>query len=132
MLDGLVLWVETFYMKAILIAMAVLVAPVMAEDDDGDAADFVGAVLKRNGFSCGRGCVISEDGGMAYSSSSGRSIISTDGFYYKSGSSVVGKDETFISKSGNFFYGTSATIKAGSAYMNGDAVWVGSQEENND
>jgi len=112
--------------------MAMLMASGMADEDDTDAADFVGAVLKRNGFSCGRGCVISENGGMAYSSSSGRSIISTEGFYFKSGSSVVGKDATFISKSRNFFYGTSATIKAGSAYMNGDAVWVGSQEEDND
>jgi hypothetical protein len=121
-------------MKAIttITLMAMLMASGMAEDDEGDAADFVGAVLKRNGFSCGRGCVISEDGGMAYSSSSGRSIISTDGFYYKSGSSIVGKDETFISKSKNFFYGTSTTIKAGSAYMNEGAVWVGSQEEDND
>jgi len=121
-------------MKAItmIVVTAMLMASGWAEDDDGDAADFVGAVLKRNGFSCGRGCVISENGGMAYSSSSGKSIISTEGFYYKSGSSVVGKDETFISKSRNFFYGTSATIKAGSAYMNGDAVWVGSQEEDND
>jgi hypothetical protein len=121
-------------MKAIITMTltAMLMASVMAEDDDGDAADFVGAVLKRNGFSCGRGCVISENGGMAYSSSSGRSIISTEGFYFKSGSSIVGKDSTFISKSRNFFYGTSATIKAGSAYMNGDAVWVGSQEEDND
>ena len=121
-------------MKAIIMAtlMAMLVASGMADEDDGDAADFVGAVLKRNGFSCGRGCVISENGGMAYSSSSGRSIISTEGFYFKSGSSIVGKDETFISKSRNFFYGTSATIKTGSAYMNGDAVWVGSQEEDND
>jgi hypothetical protein len=126
--------VQSFYMKAItMIAVtAMLMASVMGEDEDDDAADFVGAVLKRNGFSCGRGCVISENGGMAYSSSSGRSIISTEGFYFKSGRSVVGKDETFISKSGNFFYGTSATIKAGSAYMNGDAVWVGSQEEDND
>jgi hypothetical protein len=121
-------------MKAIttITLMAMLMASGMADDDDGDAADFVGAVLKRNGFSCDRGCVISENGGMAYSSSSGRSIISTEGFYYKSGSSVVGKDSAFISKSRNFFYGTSATIKAGSAYMNGDAVWVGSQEEDND
>jgi len=121
-------------MKAIttVALMAMLVASGWADEDDGDAADFVGAVLKRNGFSCGRGCVISENGGMAYSSSSGRSIISTEGFYYKSGSSVVGKDATFISKSRNFFYGTSATIKAGSAYMNGDAVWVGSQEKDND
>jgi hypothetical protein len=111
---------------------AMLMASVMAGEDDVDAADFVGAVLKRNGFSCGRGCVISEDGGMAYSSSSGRSIISTDGFYFKSGSSIVGKDETFISKSRSFFYGTSATIKAGSAYMNEGAVWVGSQEKDND
>jgi hypothetical protein len=126
--------VQSFYMKAItMIAVtAMLMASVIAEDDDGDAADFVGAVLKRNGFSCGRGCVISENGGMAYSSSSGRSIISTDGFYFKSGRSVVGKDETFISKSGNFFYGTSATIKAGSAYMNGDAVWVSSAKEDDD
>jgi hypothetical protein len=126
--------VETFYMKAIttIVVTAMLMASVMAEDDDGDAADFVGAVLKRNGFSCGRGCVISENGGMAYSSSSGRSIISTEGFYFKSGRSVVGKDETFISKSGNFFYGTSATIKAGSAYMNGDAVWVSSAKEDDD
>jgi hypothetical protein len=126
--------VESFYMKAItMIAVtAMLMASVMGEDDDGDAADFVGAVLKRNGFSCGRGCVISENGGMAYSSSSGRSIISTEGFYFKSGRSVVGKDETFISKSGNFFYGTSATIKAGSAYMNGDAVWVSSAKEDDD
>jgi hypothetical protein len=126
--------VQSFYMKAItMIAVtAMLMASVMGEDDDGDAADFVGAVLKRNGFSCGRGCVISENGGMAYSSSSGRSIISTEGFYFKSGRSVVGKDETFISKSGNFFYGTSATIKAGSAYMNGDAVWVSSAIEDDD
>jgi hypothetical protein len=126
--------VQSFYMKAItMIAVtAMLMASVMGEDDDGDAADFVGAVLKRNGFSCGRGCVISENGGMAYSSSSGRSIISTEGFYFKSGRSVVGKDETFISKSGNFFYGTSATIKAGSAYMNGDAVWVSSAKEDDD
>jgi len=121
-------------MKAIImfVVTAMLMASVMGEDDDGDAADFVGAVLKRNGFSCGRGCVISENGGMAYSSSSGRSIISTEGFYFKSGRSVVGKDETFISKSGNFFYGTSATIKAGSAYMNGDAVWVSSAKEDDD
>jgi len=121
-------------MKAItmFVVTAMLMASVMAEDDDGDSADFVGAVLKRNGFSCGRGCVISENGGMAYSSSSGRSIISTEGFYFKSGRSVVGKDETFISKSGNFFYGTSATIKAGSAYMNGDAVWVSSAKEDDD
>ena len=121
-------------MKAItMIAVtAMLMASVWAEDEDGDAADFVGAVLKRNGFSCGRGCVISENVGMAYSSSSGRSIISTEGFYFKSGRSVVGKDETFISKSGNFFYGTSATIKAGSAYMNGDAVWVSSAKEDDD
>jgi hypothetical protein len=126
--------VQSFYMKAItMIAVtAMLMASVMGEDDDGDAADFVGAVLKRNGFSCGKGCVISENGGMAYSSSSGRSIISTEGFYFKSGRSVVGKDETFISKSGNFFYGTSATIKAGSAYMNGDAVWVSSAKEDDD
>ena len=121
-------------MKAITTIMvtAMLMASGWAGEEDADAADFVGTVLKRNGFSCGRGCVISEDGGMAYSSSSGRSIISTEGFYFKSGSSVVGKDSTFISKSRNFFYGTSATIKAGSAYMNGDAVWVGSQEEDND
>ena len=121
-------------MKAItmFVVTAMLMASVMGKDDDGDAADFVGAVLKRNGFSCGRGCVISENGGMAYSSSSGRSIISTEGFYFKSGRSVVGKDETFISKSGNFFYGTSATIKAGSAYMNGDAVWVSSAKEDDD
>ena len=130
MLDGLRFVLDSFYMKTIIILL-MMVAGVWAQEED-DAADFVGAVLKRNGFSCGRGCVISEDGGMAYSSSSGRSIISTDGFYYKSGSSVVGKDETFISKSGNFFYGTSATIKAGSAYMNEGAVWVGSQEEDND
>jgi hypothetical protein len=130
MLAGLRFVLESFYMKTIIILL-MMVAGVWADDDD-DAADFVGAVLKRNGFSCGRGCVISEDGGMAYSSSSGRSIISTDGFYYKSGSSVVGKDETFISKSRNFFYGTSTTIKAGSAYMNEGAVWVGSQEEDND
>jgi hypothetical protein len=126
--------IQSFYMKAItMIAVtAMLMASVMGEDDDGDAADFVGAVLKRNGFSCGRGCVISENGGMAYSSSSGRSIISTEGFYFKSGRSIVGKDETFISKSRNFFYGTSATIKAGSAYMNGDAVWVSSAKEDDD
>ncbi len=130
MLDGLRFVLDSFYMKTIIILL-MMVAGVWAQEED-DAADFVGAVLKRNGFSCGRGCVISEDGGRAYSSSSGRSIISTDGFYYKSGSSVVGKDETFISKSGNFFYGTSATIKAGSAYMNEGAVWVGSQEEDND
>ena len=130
MLDGLRFVLESFYMKTIIILL-MMVAGVWADDED-DAADFVGAVLKRNGFSCGRGCVISENGGMAYSSSSGRSIISTEGFYYKSGSSVVGKDETFISKSRNFFYGTSTTIKAGSAYMNEGAVWVGSQEEDND
>ena len=115
-------------MKSILFLMAVLVAPVWAGDDE-DSEDFAGAVIKKNGFSSGRGCVISEDGGMVYSSSSGRSIISTDGFYYKSGKSFVGKDGTFISKSGNFFYGTSTTIKAGSAYMNEGAVFVGSSKD---
>ena len=100
--------------------------PVMGEDD---SEDFVGAVIKKNGFSSGRGCVISEDGGMVYSSSSGRSIISTDGFYYKSGKSFVGKDGAFVSKSGNFFYGTSTIIKAGSAYMNEGAVFVGSSKD---
>ena len=56
-------------MKAItmITLTAMLMASVMAEDDDADAVDFVGAVLKRNGFSCGRGCVISENGGMANS-----------------------------------------------------------------
>jgi hypothetical protein len=117
---------EFLRMKAILFLTAVLVAPVMGEDDSDD---FAGAVIKKNGFSSGRGCAISEDGGMVYSSSSGRSIISTDGFYYKSGKSFVGKDGTFISKSGNFFYGTSATIKAGSAYMNEGAVFVGSSKD---
>ena len=132
MLDAGWVVLEGCYMKTIIILLMMAGVVVAQDEDNATAADFVGAVLKRNGFSCGRGCVISEDGGMAYSSSSGRSIISTDGFYFKSGKSVVGKDETFISKSRNFFYGTSATIKAGSAYMNGNAVWVGSQEEVDD
>jgi hypothetical protein len=117
---------EFLHMKATLFLMAVLVAPVMGEDE---AEDFVGAVIKRNGFSSGRGCVISENGGMAYSSSSGRSIISTDGFYYKSGKSFVGKDGAFISKSGNFFYGTSAILRDGSAYMNECSAFFGSSKD---
>lgn len=123
---------NSFHMKTIQILLMTVLASVAFGGDDEDSVDFVGAVLKRNGFSCGRGCVISEDSGMAYSSSSGRSIISTEGFYYKSGRSIVGKDETFISKSKNFFYGSSTTIKAGSAYMNEGAVWVGSEKEDND
>ena len=114
-------------MKATLILMALLVAGVHGEEDV-DSADFAGAVMNKNAFASGRGCVITGDGEMAYVNSRG-SIISSRGFYYKSGNSYVGPDGTYVSRSGNYFYGTTSTIKAGGAYMNNGGVFVGRNKD---
>lgn len=114
-------------MKATLILMAMLVAGVHGEEDV-DSADFAGAVMNKNAFASGRGCVITGDGEMAYVNSRG-SIISSRGFYYKSGNSYVGPDGTYVSRSGNYFYGTTSTIKAGGAYMNNGGVFVGRNKD---
>lgn len=116
-------------MKATLILMALLVAGVRADDEEDNAADFAGAVMNKNAFASGRGCVITGDGEMAYANRRG-SIISSRGFYYKSGNSYIGPDETYVSRSGNYFYGTTSIIKAGSAYMNNGGVFVGRNKDN--
>jgi len=50
LIDTFCFFIETFYMKAIPILMAVLVAPVMAEDGQQAMADFVGGVYRNGGF----------------------------------------------------------------------------------
>jgi len=119
MLDGLVLWVETFYMKAILIAMAVLVAPVMGEEDD-----VLGVVIGKSGFQCGKDCAIGGDGVAVYGDGHGN-YITSKGFAYKSGADYVASDCTYVTKSDRWLYGSKYAIPAGMAYMNSASTFVG-------
>ncbi|NBW22346.1 MAG: hypothetical protein EBR82_81790, partial [Caulobacteraceae bacterium] len=56
LIDMACLSTQSFYMKRILLAMAVLVAPVMAEEEDcdGDVGNFAGAVLNKSAIVTGR------------------------------------------------------------------------------
>jgi len=107
MLDGLVLWVETFYMKAILIAMAVLVAPVMAEDGQQAMADFVGGVYRNGGFAVVldkdtaivRGGLVNRDGDLYITP---RGAYTNDRGTYSGPDGIVMQDgDLFSSKDGS-------------------------------
>jgi len=106
-------------MKAILIAMAVLVAPVMADEED-----VLGVVIGKSGFQCGKDCAIGGDGVAVYGDGHGNYITSR-GFAYKSGTDYVASDCTYVTKSDGWLYGSKYAIPAGMAYMNSASTFVG-------
>jgi len=131
MLDGLFVWVETFYMKAILIAMAVLVAPVMAEDEDGDVGNFAGAVLNKSAIVTGRRTAVTSDGKFIYFN--GRGYATSDGYYGINGNQTFGAGKLVI-MSKSLFYGTSTTWKNGNSYTDNTSKssWVTRSPKDND
>ena len=105
MLDGLVLWVETFYMKAILIAMAVLVAPVMGEDLN----EFVGTTYNSGNavFSGGRGVAITQNGLVV---KSGCLFLTTQGIYASCGNMYYGNGNLTVVDE-DISYGTAGNMR---------------------
>jgi hypothetical protein len=116
MLDGLFVWVETFYMKAILIVMAVLVAPVMAEDDD-EMNDFIGGVYRGSGTVHRAGNVIMTQDGLIFKSGS-RFIYQDGRVCQRVGSTYITEDNSVVVKAGNTFVSNrGVTEKVGSCYI---------------
>jgi len=106
-------------MKNILLVMAVLVAPVMANEDD-----VLGVIIGSNGFKCGKNCAIGPDGVAVYGDGHGN-YITSKGFAYKSGTDYVASDSTYVTKGNGWFYGTKSAIQAGDAYMGSTCTFVG-------
>ena len=99
--------------------MAVLVAQVMAEEED-----VLGVVIASSGFQCGKNCAIGPNGMAVYGDGHGN-YITSNGFAYKSGDSYVARDSSFITKSSGWFYGTKSAIQAGNAYLGETSTFVG-------
>jgi hypothetical protein len=117
MLDGLFVRVETFYMKAILIAMAVLVAPVMAEDDDDEINDFIGGVYRGSGTVHKAGSVIMTEEGLIFKSGS-RFIYQNGKVCQHVGSTYITEDNSVVVRAGSAFVSNRGiTEKVGSSYI---------------
>jgi len=120
-------------MKRILIAMAVLVAPVMGEDEDcdGDVDNFAGAVLNKSAIVTGRRTAVTSDG--KFISFNGRGYATPDGYYGINGNQTFGAGKLII-RSKSLFYGTSATWKNGNSYTDNTSKssWVTRSPDDND
>ena len=116
-------------MKAILIAMAVLVAPVMGEEINerkaGEArmASFCGGVLGKSAIITGKNTAVTEDG--EFVSFNGKGFAATSGYYGTSGNQTFGGD-TLVVKSRNVYYGSTDAWKNGNSYdvESGDSAWI--------
>ena len=110
-------------MKATLIAMAVLVAPVMGEDDSEEiVADFAGGVLGKSAIITGKSTAVTSDG--KFISFNGKGFATSDGYYGMNKNQVWG-NEKLVVKSKNLFYGTSSSWKNGNSYTsNGKSQWI--------
>ena len=126
MIDTFLFVIDTFYMKAMLILMAVLVAPVMAEDDDGDEraelARFIGGAYK------GRGTWVMTSGNNALSDRGcirkvGNNYFTPEGFYRKVGNTYLKDDEAIVT-TGKTFLGDGAVVSTGRTYLGDDRVKV--------
>lgn len=102
-------------MKNILIAMAVLVAPVMAEDLD----EFAGGVYNSGSavFSGGRGVAITQNG---LAVDSGILKLTPSGCYSSCGNVYYGNGE-IVTKTGYLFYGSNGTKIQNGNYYSGTA-----------
>jgi len=117
--------VETFYMKRILLAMAVLVTPVMGEDN---MRDFIGAVYKN------RGTWIMTDKDNALGNGGcirkvGDNYFTPNGFYRKVGNTYLSDtDDPVVSTGSTFLSSSRAVVKTGSTYLwsGGNKVSTGS------
>jgi len=121
-------------MKRILIAMAVLVAPVMGEEedcDDGDVGNFAGAVLNKSAIVTGRRTAVTSDG--KFISFNGRGYATSDGYYGVNGNQTFGAGKLII-RSKSLFYGTSSTWKNGNLYTDNTSKssWVTRSPKDND
>jgi len=117
---------EFLRMKAILIAMAVLVAPVMGEDEDNneraELAKFIGGAYK------GRGTWVMTSGNNALSDRGcirkvGNNYFTPEGFYRKVGNTYL-KDGEAIVTTGKTFLGDGAVVSTGRTYLGDDRVKV--------
>jgi hypothetical protein len=111
-------------MKAItmIVVTAMLMASVMAQDEDA----VLGVVIGKSGFQCGKNCAIGADGVAVYGDGRGN-YITSKGFAYKSGTDYVASSGTYVTESNGWFYGSKYAIPAGMAYMNGSSTFVGTQ-----
>ena len=100
--------------------MAVLVAPVMGEEEDA----VLGVVIGKSGFQCGKDCAIGADGVAVYGDGHGN-YITSKGFAYKSGTDYVASEGNYVTQSNGWFYGTKYAIPAGMAYMSSQSTFVG-------
>jgi len=118
MLDGLVLRVETFYMKAILIAMAVLVAPVMGEEG---MDDFMGGVYEKPGIYAKTSNVAIGDGIVIRS---GNTFFTDEGICRKAGSFYFNEKDIVLSTGNSFISENNFTAKAGNVYTGTGGVTI--------
>lgn len=115
-------------MKATLILMALLVAGVRAEDEDGDEssqqelADFCGAVLGKSAIITGRNTAVTSDG--EFVSYNGRGFATSSGYYGKNRNQIFGNGKLVV-RSKNLFYGSSSSWRNGNSYYDGDkSSWI--------
>ena len=103
-------------MKAMLILMAVLVAPVMAEDDD-EMNDFIGGVYRGSGTVHRAGNVIMTQDGLIFKSGS-RFIYQDGRVCQKVGSTYIREDNSVVVSAGSAFVSNDGLIeKVGSCYI---------------
>lgn len=123
LIDMVCLSTQGFYMKKILLAMAVLVAPAMGEDEDEiGIGDFAGGVLGKSAIITGRNTAVTSDG--KFICSNGRGFATSGGYYGANGKQVFGNGKLVV-KSGSFFYGSSSCWKNGNSYFDGTKdSWV--------
>jgi hypothetical protein len=115
---------EFLHMKAILFLMAVLVAPVMGEDEDSEeiVADFAGGVLGKSAVITGKNTAVTSDG--KFISFNGKGFATSDGYYGMNRNQVWGNGKLVV-KSKNLFYGTSSSWKNGNSYTSdGKSQWI--------
>jgi len=112
-------------MKAItmITLTAMLMAPVMAEDGDGDVGNFAGAVFNKSAIVTGRKTAVTSDG--KFISFNGKGYATSDGYYGVNRNQTFGVGKLVI-RSKSLFYGTSSTWKNGNSYTDNTSKssWV--------
>jgi len=116
--------------KTIVLVLAMLAIPAMAEDEDDaeessqrKVANFIGAVLGKSGVVTGRNTGITSDG--EFVSYNGQGFATSRGYYGANRNQTWGNDGLVV-KSDNLYYGAKTSWQNGNSYTgeDGESSWV--------